>query len=177
MRTLVIGVAGTGKSYIVKEMNRRGLDAVDIDEGLATFVDEEGNEAQYDSVGRAKWWRTHYYVLKLGKLDGLLCENKSIYVFGSVGGKPGKGDGLLDVTHRFDRVYYLYAPMNVIRKRLALRKDNPFGKNPEEFGLLVKYKARLDKEARRMKFEVIDATLPLDEIIKTLVGTDVSSRT
>jgi thymidylate kinase len=81
------------------------------------------------------------------------------------------------VAHLFDRVCYLKAPAELIRRRLATRTDNPFGKNPEEVELLAKHKARMDMESRRMKFEVIDATKPLDEIIEGLVGSDVGSRT
>lgn len=176
MRTLVLGVAGTGKSYLVKEMRSRGLKAIDVDDGLATFVDEEGNQVEYDPDGGAEWWSSHYYVLKLIKLNRLLRENKSIYVFGDVGGQPGKRNGLLDVVHLFDRVCYLRAPTGLIQKRLAKREDNPFGKNPEEVAGTVKHKSRMDEVARRMKFEVVDSTLPTDEIMKVLVSSGVSSR-
>jgi shikimate kinase len=169
MKTFVLGVAGTGKSYLVKEMKRRGLNAVDVDRGLATFTDADGNEVQYNRAGGAEWWDSHFYVLKLETLGRLLRKSDSIYLFGNVGGQPGKMNGLVDVAHLFDRVCYLDAPMSVIRERLSLRKDNPFGKNPEEVELLVKYRAKIGKEAKRRKFEIIDATLPVEEIIKTLV--------
>lgn len=176
VRTLVLGVAGTGKSYLVKEMKSRGMNAIDADDGLATFVDRNGNEVEYNSREGAEWWSSHYYVLKLTKLKRLLGANKSIYVFGDVGGQPGKRNGLLDVIHLFDRVCYMRAPTSLIRKRLAERRDNPFGKNPDEVAGTLKHKSRMDEAARRMKFEAIDATMPTDEIIKVLVGSGVKSR-
>lgn len=170
MLTLIIGVAGTGKSYLVKEMRQRGFDAVDVDKGLATFVDVEGEEVEYDPNGGATWWEAHYYVLKRDGLESLLKRRGSVYLFGDVGGQPGRKNGLLDVTHHFDRVCYLEAPGEVIQKRLAARAENPFGKNVDEVQGTMKHKVRMDGIARRRGFEIIDATLPVDEIIAALVG-------
>lgn len=167
-KVLVIGVGGTGKSYFVEKMKRSKLNAIDADDGLATFVDADGNEVEYDPGGGAGWWKSHYYVLKLEMLHRLLRETETAYLFGDVGGRPGNGDGLLDVAHLFDRVYYLSAPRRLIEERLAGRTNNPFGKNPDEVKGVMKHKARMDEIARKMKFEIVDATLPADEIIKTL---------
>ncbi len=166
----MIGVAGAGKSYLVREMRRRGFKAVDVDDGLATFVDDYGEEVEYNPKGGARWWATHHYVLKVGALEKLLKENDPVYLFGDVGGQPGKANGLLDVTHLFDRTCYLKAPKELIRKRLKAREDNPFGKNPEEVEGTMKHKKKLDDVARRRGLKVVDATLPTDEIIKVIVG-------
>jgi shikimate kinase len=166
----VIGVAGTGKSHIVKKMRRSKLNVVDADDGLAKFVDQSGSRVEYDPDGGAKWWRSHFYVLRLGQLEKLLRKSKTVYLFGDVGGQPGHENGLLDVAHLFDRVYYLEAPMRLIKERLAKRTDNPFGKNPEEIKGMAKHKERLDRIARKRKFEVVDATLPVERIVEILTG-------
>ena len=167
-KTLVIGVAGTGKSILAREMQRRGLNAVDADEGLATFVDKEGNEVQYDPGGGDRWWSSHYYVLKPGTLQALLREDGSVWVFGDVGGEPGKGNGLVDMVQLFDRVCYLKASERMIQNRLAKRTDNPFGKNQEEVRSTLERKKELDRVAEAMKFEIIDAGLRVDEIASIL---------
>lgn len=176
MKTLVIGVAGTGKSHIVREMKRRRLNAVDVDKGLTVFVDEGGKESEYDPDGGAKWWRSHYYVLKPGKLEKLLKRSVSIYVFGDVGGRRGKGNGLLDVAHLFDRVCYMRAPPWLIRERLARRTDNVFGKSPDEVEGTMRHKAKMDRIARKMRFEVVDASWPAEEIIRIVTGPGTQSR-
>ena len=170
MRVLVIGVAGTGKSYLVERMKRSKLNAVDVDDGLATFVDADGNQVEYDPDGGAKWWRSHYYVLKLRKFEKLVRESETVYLFGDVGGQPGHENGLLDVADLFDRVYYLKAPMRLIKERLASRTDNPFGKNPEEIKGVAKHREKLDRIARERKFEVIDASLPMGRILEIVTG-------
>jgi len=167
-KVLVIGVAGTGKSYLVKKMKRLKVNAVDADEGLATFVDGEGSEVEYDPHGGAQWWKSHYYVLRLEKLERLLRKKGTVYLFGDVGGQPGMRNGLVDVAHLFDRVYYLNAPARLIEERLARRMDNPFGKNPEEVKGVMKHRVKLEETARRIKFEIVDATLPVNEIIRIL---------
>lgn len=168
MRVLVIGVAGTGKSYLVEKMKRSKLNAVDADDGLATFVDKAGKEVEYDPDGGAKWWRSHYYVLKPGKLEQLLRRSKTVYLFGDVGGQLGHKNGLLDVAYLFDRVYYLRAPMRLIEERLVSRTNNPFGKNEKERKGMAKHKDKLDRIARQRKFKVVDATLPVERIIEIL---------
>jgi dephospho-CoA kinase len=168
----VIGVAGTGKSFIVKEMRRRGFNAVDADKGLATFVDDEGKEVEYNPKGGTKWWASHYYVLKRDELERLLRESASVYLFGNIGGRPGEGNGLLDVAYLFDRVCYLKAPAKLIRRRLAARTDNPFGKNPEEVKGTMEHKTRMDEEAMKRKFKIVDATLPIDDIVKIVASSD-----
>jgi dephospho-CoA kinase len=168
LKVLVIGVAGTGKSYLVEKMKRAKLNAVDADDGLATFVDAAGNQVQYDPDGGSKWWKSHFYVLKRGKLEKLLRSSKAVYLFGDVGGQPGHENGLLDVVHLFDRVCYLHAPMHLIRERLANRTDNPFGKNPEEIKGMAKHKEKMDRIARRRNFEIINATLPMERIVEIL---------
>ena len=173
----MIGVAGTGKSNLVKEMRRRGLNAVDVDKGLATFVDEDGDDVRYNPDGGARWWRSHYYVLKPGKLERLVEGSESVYVVGDVGGQPGKGNGLLDVAPLFDRVCYLRAPPRLIRERLARRTDNPFGKNPEEVDGTMKRKARMDRIARKMGFGIVDASLPTEQIIRFIVSLGTKGRT
>jgi shikimate kinase len=164
----VIGVAGTGKSYLVEKMKRLKLNAVDVDQGFATFVNVNGNGVEYNPNGGAKWWKSHYYVLKPGMLEELLGRNKTLYLFGDVGGQTGRKNGLLDVAHLFDRVYYLHAPVGLIEQRLAKRTDNPFGKNPEEIEGVAKHKAKLDGIAKRKNLVIIDATLPTERIIEIL---------
>jgi shikimate kinase len=170
MKVLVVGVAGTGKSYLVREMKRRGLNAFDADEGFATFVDADGTEVEYDPEGGAEWWKSHNYVLKPEALEKMFSSDKTAFLFGDVGGQPGKGNGLFDVAHRFDRVCYLSAPVELIRERLSNRTDNTFGKNLDEVEGTVKHKAKMDKIARERGFEKIDTTLPTEEIIEILIG-------
>jgi hypothetical protein len=176
LKVLVIGVAGTGKSYLVKAMKRRGQNAVDADKGLATFTDKYGNEVRYNPKGGGRWWRSHYYVLKMEKLEKLFESSESIYLFGDVGGQPGKGNGLLDVAPLFDRVCYLRATPRLIRDRLARRRGNPFGKNPEEVERTMKHKAKMDWIARKSKFEVVDASLTAEKIIRLIMNPEIRNR-
>ncbi len=50
MRVLIIGVTGTGKSYLVDRMKKLGLNAIDSDSsyGLAWMVNAKGREVKYN---------------------------------------------------------------------------------------------------------------------------------
>jgi hypothetical protein len=132
-------------------------------------VNADGREVGYDPGGGAQWWRSHHYILKPVALERLFSSEKTVFLFGDVGGRPGKKNGLLDVAHRFGRVYYLLAPTESIRERLSNWTDNTFGKNLDEVEGTMKHKMRMDKIAQERGFKTIDAALPTDKIIKIII--------
>ena len=172
MHVLIIGVAGTGKSYLVNKLREKGINVVDADSniGLAKFVNSKGNEVRYNPNGGNKWWSTHFHVLNIRILKKLLKENKILYLFGHVGGQSGKGNGIFDVINLFDKVFYLSAPKRLIANRIKIRTDNPFGKHPEELKGVLYSKDKEDKMARILGLQFIDATLPTEKIIRIIMS-------
>ena len=165
MHVLIIGVAGTGKSYLANRLRKRCVAVFDEGSasGLTKIVDGTGRKAKY-CVSK-DFWKTHFQVLDTGFLKKILKENETIYVLGDAGGKPGRKNGSLDVTGMFDRVYYLYAPKELIRKRLQSRTSKRFGKDENELKGVFGHKRMLDKRARELGIRFIDAALPGKEII------------
>jgi shikimate kinase len=172
MHVLIIGIAGSGKSYLVEKLKEKGVNAVDVDSsnGLVKFVDEQGNRVEYDRNGGTKWWANHYYVLDVELLKKLLKETKTVYIFGHVGGQPGKGNGFFDVINLFDKVYYLKAPKELLANRLKNRTNNIFGKHPEEVQGLLEYKDSMDEKARKLGIQFIDVMLPVEKIIEMILS-------
>jgi hypothetical protein len=104
-------------------------------------------------------------------LKWLLKQNRMLYLFGDVGGRPGKGDGEFEVMNMFDKVYYLKASKAVIKRRLMTRKNNLFGKHQEELkGVLEYRKGELDSKAKKLGLKTIDASLPYKKIIKMITS-------
>lgn len=171
MKVLIIGIAGTGKSFLVERLKEMGVNAIDVDfTKLAKFVDENGNQVAYDPNGGRNWWASHYYVFNLKLLKDLLKENDNAYVFCNVYGKPGERNGSFDVIGLFDKTYYLLAPKELLAKRLTGRTNNIFGKHPDELHKVLEYKDEMDENAKKLGIPIIDATLPVETMIKIIIS-------
>lgn len=172
MRVFIIGIQGVGKSYLVNKMREKRFNAIDVDDkryGLAKHVDEKGKEAKLPELYEKEWWLNHYYVYDVNALEKLLKDNETLYLFGSVGGQPGKGNGDEDVMKLFDRVYYLDATKSLIAKRLVSRPGYA-GKSVEEVERMISWKDEQDAKMRNLHIPFIDATLPTDEVIRIIIS-------
>ena len=172
-RVLVMGMPGSGKSHIAQAMKVRGYNAIDVDTDepyLAKIIDDKGEQVAYDPDGGEEWWKTHFYVYRVELLKETLRNSTELYLFGNVGGEPGKDNDNFGVARLFDKVCYLDAPSDMLITRLKSRDNNPFGKNSWEQEKMPEWKAEMEITVHRRGFEVIDATQPLDEIIRQIVS-------
>ena len=171
MHVLVLGSAGSGKSYLAKRMKAKGFYVIDEgwQIGLAKFANKRtGRKVRYDPNGGKKWWGKHNYVHDIICLKRLLKKHKTLYVIGlPEAGLPGKKYNLYKM---FGKLYYLDAPKALIKKRLMTRKNNVFGKNPEELKIVLENKARREKRFKKLGLKRIDATLPISKIIKIITS-------
>ncbi len=70
---------------------------------------------------------------------------------------------------RFDLVVLLSAPAEVIVARLATRTDNPYGKRPEEVARVLSLRETVEPLLRCAAGNEIDTSVPLDEVVATLL--------
>ena len=173
MHILILGVPGTGKSYLTGKMNKKGINAVDAS-CFTKLVDSKGRKATYDPNAGMAQWSTHYQVVDKRSLNKLLERKKTAYFFCFYAyGQPGKRNGIFDVLDLFDKIYYLNAPKKVIADRVKNRSKNRptrFGKNPEELKMVFDMKKKLDKRAKALGFQFVDTTLPAEKIIKIITS-------
>lgn len=166
MRVLIIGTAGSGKSYLAEKMKSKRLNAVDASNPkyrLTKFIDVNGRKVKY--VGGKEWWSNHSYMYDLTRLERLLKGNDNIYLFGDLRIKDD-----LKIAKFFDKTFYLKLPKQIIRERLVNRKGNPFGKQQGELEGILASKIKEDRMARKAGLTIIDATLPVGEIIKIITS-------
>lgn len=111
---LITGMSGCGKTSVIDELKRQGFHAIETD--LDGFTIKQNNE----------------YVWNEDKIIELLkdYENKNLFISGCCSNQ-GK------FYHMFKHVVLFTASLDVMKKRIEKRHDNPYGKNNEDWQEIV----------------------------------------
>ena len=142
-------MSGTGKSAALGELERRGFDVVETD---------EGGWSVWSDADRGYVWRED-------RIEELLARRRerTLYVSGTVSNQ-GRFYPL------FDAVVVLHAPAEVLLRRLATRSTNDFGKSREERETILRDLAEVEPLLRATCTHEIDATQPLEVVVEQLVA-------
>jgi dephospho-CoA kinase len=144
----VTGMSGTGKSAALAELRKRGLQVVDTDEpGWTEWSDEDGGYV----------WRADRMAELLARDDG-----PTLFVSGTVSNQ-GR------FYPRFDAVVLLSAPVEVLLGRIESRSTNDYGKTADERALILSQLEEVEPLLRATCTHEIDATQPLEEIVRQLI--------
>jgi hypothetical protein len=168
----VTGLSGTGKSAALSELRARGYHARGVDEdGFADWINPvSGMPDDFPeddpNLDFHAWYRAHDWVLDAERISVLSRAAARL-------GQPvylcGVADGDDKVWHLFEKVFALVADLPTIERRIADR-DNEFGKTPEEFAAIVQWHDGYETAYRRFGAVIIDATLPLDEVVDQILA-------
>lgn len=157
----VAGLSGTGKSTIVQEMQRAGELAWDGDD-FSCWRDRQTGEAVAAPPGGRHdgWLARHAWVIDPASVRTCrgIAEDRIGYLAGGCENEP-------DVWHLFDTVVYLVTDDDTIRRRLAARTENDFGKTDEELAMVLGWNAVLEAHYRSAGAVVVDAGQPLAQVI------------
>ena len=154
---LIDGVSGAGKTTICDELNKRGYTAIEADEVLGGFVDPiTGVKADYISEN---WHWTQE------KFDAMIegSKGKDIFVCGGAMNKP-------DYLHHFDRIFTLNLDDETLKKRLAERTNNDYGKKPEELAFQLRENELTAGYAKEHGAILIDATQPVEKVVSEILS-------
>src|SRR3954462_5639677 len=133
-------MSGTGKSSALAELRARCFDVVDTDE-----------------PGWMEWWTAEDgYVWREDRIAALLDEGRAVtlYVSGTVSNQ-GR------FYARFDAVFLLSAPADVLFERIAARTTNDYGKSGDERDLVLRHPAEVEPLLRAGCSHEVDATRPV----------------
>lgn len=128
MKIYITGVAGTGKSSVITELNKRGIDAFDIDNrDMCYWIDRNENMAEYKTGIGKEWIEKHDYICNTEKLRKLIDSQRSDLVFIS-----GISDNQNEYIDWFDKIILLQCDKDRLRNRLETRNTNDFAKEKSE---------------------------------------------
>ena len=152
MRVLVTGMSGVGKSALVVELRRRGLEAYDAD-------DHGFSEPRED--GRWGWRSDHVAELLDRRRDEVLFF-------------AGSSDEQAALP--FDVRVLLAAPRPVLVDRLRRRTTNSYGKSDAELAQVLADLEQVEPLLRRSADLVLDATEPIEQVAEKLLREVASLR-
>lgn len=145
-RVLLTGMAGVGKSSVVRELVARGHKAVDTDDGWC--------EPLHD--GRQRWQED--------AIQALLDREDADVLF-----VAGCEENQVSFHSQFDHIVLLSAPLETLVERLKARSTNPYGKDPEDFRRFHEDVVTVEPLLRRVATHEIRTTAPLDDVVATLL--------
>jgi shikimate kinase len=166
---LVTGISGSGKSTVCVELQARGYEAHDMDlEGNAAWIHRETGRAwpphQRPDTGAPDWFERYEWRVVPEKVEGLAARARDRTIF--LAGMATNGH---EVWHLFSRVIYLAIDEPTLRRRVASRTTNDFGKTPSELAAILEWHEFAERQHRQAGATMIDATLPPDRVVDAVL--------
>lgn len=167
MRILITGVAGTGKTTTLAELQKRGYLVIDLDAtGLCRWKNTKTGEfAEYGENGRDDaWFSDHRWFCDdetLTKMLSCVRSDKQVFV-------GGVAKNISEIGEKFDKKFLLTVDSVALRERLSTRTNNVFGKHPHEQEAAIKYDSLL-KDALT-EYILIDSAKPSEEIVDIIIS-------
>jgi NAD(P)-dependent dehydrogenase (short-subunit alcohol dehydrogenase family) len=142
-RVLVTGMSGTGKSAALRALAALGHRTVDTDS--------------------SRWsrWQGTDWIWREDAISTLLATDDSLFVAGC---KSNQGR----FYPLFHHIVLLSAPTCVLLSRIAARTDNSYGKSPADRAEILANLAAVEPLLRATCTLEIDATAPLDDVVRQL---------
>lgn len=147
-RILLTGMSGTGKSSVIDALRQRGVAAVDMDEPGWSTCNELGHQLWHEE--RLQHWLDEHAGQTLA-VGGCAENQRRFYP-------------------QFDHIVLLSSPSAVIRRRLAERTNNPYGKRPAEQAEVMANLKKIEPLLRRRATHEIVTTMPLADVVAEVLA-------
>jgi hypothetical protein len=169
----ITGNSATGKSAVCTVLSERGYLAVDADMGAAAWVNRTtGEMTNATDTGplNQEWFRDHQWLLLRSRVEALIesAEGRPAFLCGMA----QNDEELWDL---FDVGVCLTLDDATIRKRVALRQGNPFGKASAEIQAIQAINDPLNAKYAALGASLVDATQPLVQVVADVLRTCASS--
>ncbi len=161
----ITGVSGTGKSTLTEEFKKRGLNAVDLDDGFCAWKNIKTGEVSNvldkdaeDFYDKNDW----YYDLE--KLLSFLDKQKdTLYVFGASANQD-------EFLHLFDKIFLLTCDPKTFCARIDSRTNNAYGKRPSEKENELRWFEEFNVLMIKRGAIVIDTENPIENVVEDIVS-------
>lgn len=139
----ITGISGTGKSAVARELEKRGIYAISIDEidGLCCWRNKKtGEQVEYFDGGK-NWFENYDWMCDAEKLKELMNVDKDLVI---VAGIAGNQNSYLSL---FDKIFVLHCKPEIFITRVLERDTNDgFGKSPSEQEFLLNLYQGFEKD-------------------------------
>lgn len=144
VKVLLTGMSGVGKSTVLNFLHKDGHITIDLDEGDWIIFDESVDD----------------YLMDTNKIIAFIQNNQKKHLF-----LAGTTINQREIYPYVDYVISLTAPLSVMRDRINMRTNNPFGKSETEW-------SRILEDTKLFETQIIggsDFTVSTDQAIEKTV--------
>lgn len=131
MKILITGIAGTGKSTIVKALNEKGILSIDLHDvpDLFFWQDKDTKEkVEYSPVVKKEWFDRVDRICNIEMLKKILDQNNNIIMAGTTSDSNQK-----EFLSFFDKIILLQCNSETLIHRLQTRNNKSgYGKTKAE---------------------------------------------
>ena len=164
----ITGISGVGKSSLVKELRKSGIQAYDLDDTELCHWKHKvnGTKAEYyTGIGR-DWLEAHDYVCDSGGLKKLIdVESDTVVVIAGLASNQNEYIAL------FDKIFLLHCSEKTFLHRLNTRDEgNKFAKDTSEQEHILNWYKDFEKEVREKGAISINTDSPLQSVTKQVVS-------
>jgi hypothetical protein len=145
-KILITGMSGVGKSSAVEALRNRGYRCIDMDEPGWSYIDKDGHQ--------------HWNVERLSEE---LCADESGPVF-----VAGCAEEQSMFYPQFSARVLLSAPLDVMEARIMARKNNCYGKDPNDMMTIISNLQCVEPMLRRSCTHEIVTTCPLVAVVEQI---------
>lgn len=170
MKYLIVGVSGSGKTTVQRELSARGFRTIDIDEEpeLTDWVNKTTGEKGEYIPGKVseEWLDAHDWRWDEAMMSELLAKDpdKPVFVIGVT-------SDILDQVSRFDKVFLLQIPSDVVRHRLQSRPgDDEFGKSETEIAHVLGWQQEFEEDMIKKGAVAVDAQQPIGRVVEEIIS-------
>lgn len=169
----ITGIAGSGKSAVCGELTARGFAAGDTDDfGYWRNALTKERVDRPSIVDDPAWHDQNRWIVPRRRVREALAQHACediVYMCGT-----SSNDKKL--SKLFDGVICLTLDPETLVRRILSRPNSDFGKSEEELSVIRRWHTELESKYQQRGAIMIDAELPLDEVVDRIVHTTVDSR-
>jgi dephospho-CoA kinase len=165
LKIFITGIAGTGKSAIATELQKRGINSIDIDHvpGLCAWVHNETGEKVTEANPDNAFIDQYDYQCDIGMLQELMNKSEELVI---VCGSVGDNSTLLPL---FDKTFLFQCSPETLLKRLRTRDSNDFAKNEAVQDRMLEWRKIFDVLMLNASAVPINTDRPFDMVVEEVI--------
>ena len=168
MKTLITGIAGTGKSTIVQELNKHGVEAIDLHDIPNLFFWEDIRTKQvveYSKNHPLDWFENVERLCNIDMLKNILNQYENIVMAGTTGGPNQK-----EFLSLFDKIILLQTNPETLIYRMETRNNKSgFGKTKAEQEDNIKWQKEFDPQLLSYGAIPVNTEGLIDDVIEKII--------